>query len=138
MAAGLTATGVMTLVELAARSRWGLEGLLDWQINQATLDLITGRPAEALGIAGIGVHFLHGLIAGLVFVLVLPLFPPAWPVVVLGLGYGAVLFGLTLLAYGLITRKRLRSRPHSSAAVTVGVLTHLIYGGTLALLLFWP
>ncbi len=138
MGAGLVSTGVMTLIELGARSRWGLEGLLDWQINQATLGRLTGRSEESLVLAGIGLHFLHGLVAGLVFVLVLPLFPPAWPVEALGLGYGAVLFGLTLLAYRPTTRRRLGSRPHRSAAITVGILTHLVYGTLLALLLLWP
>ncbi len=137
MAAGLAGTAVMTIIELAARSQWGLEGLLDWQINQATLGRIAGRPAEILVLPGIGFHFLHGLVAGLLFALALPLFPSAWPIVALGLGYGAVLFGITLLAYRPATRRSLRSAPHRSAAVGVGLLTHLVYGAVLALLLLW-
>jgi len=30
LVAGLAATGLMSLIELPARFRWGLEALLDW------------------------------------------------------------------------------------------------------------
>jgi hypothetical protein len=52
--AGLVATGVMTLVELPARSRWGLQGLLDWQVNQRTAARILHRPVDSVAVPGLG------------------------------------------------------------------------------------
>ncbi len=133
--AGLVATAAMTLIELAARARWGLEGLLDWQINQATLARLTKRPSEALVLPALGFHFLHGLLGGLVFVLLLPLLPPGWPLLALGLGYGALLYIVTLFAVEPVTGKAAASGPHGAPAVAVALLTHLAYGAVLAALL---
>lgn len=135
MAAGLAATGGMTLIELVARSRWGLAALLDWQFNQSTLATLTKQPAEDLALAGLALHFLHGLIGGIVFVLVLPLVPPSWPVWASGVGFGAILFAVTLLLFRPITGRRPRSGTHGSIAVAVGLLTHVVYGAVLGLLL---
>lgn len=135
MAAGLAATGGMTLIELVARSRWGLAALLDWQFNQSTLATLTKQPSEDLALAGLALHFLHGLIGGIVFVLVLPLVPPSWPVWASGVGFGAILFAVTLLLFRPITGRRPRSGTHGSIAVAVGLLTHVVYGAVLGLLL---
>lgn len=137
-AAGLVATGVMTLIELALRPRWGVAGLLDWQINQATMATLTKKPAENAAAAGVALHFLHGLVGGIVFVLVLPLFPPSWAMWPSGVGFGAVLFALTLAVFRPITGKRLRSGSQGSAGVAVALLTHLAYGAVLGLLLIGP
>ncbi len=134
MAAGLVATGAMILIELVARLRWGLAGLLDWQINQATAARFTKRPAETLVFQGLGQHVLHGLLAGLVVGWLVPFVPAAWPALALGLGYGAVLFVVTLIAFRPVTGRRLASGDHGTAAVGVALLTHLVYGAVLALL----
>ena len=55
----------MTVAEILARSRWGLEALLDWQENQTIAAEITTRSVETTMIPGLGFHFLHGLLAGL-------------------------------------------------------------------------
>lgn len=138
MAAGLAATGLMVLMELATRARWGLAGLIDWQINQATVARITGRSAEAAVVPGLGFHALHGLVAGLVFVLILPVLPTAVPIEASGLGYGVVLFALTLVVQRPVTRGYEGLGAHGSAAVAVALLTHLAYGLLLAFLLIWP
>lgn len=132
--AGVVATAGMTFIELVARSRWGFASLLDWQINQATLARITKKPAEDLVLAGLALHVLHGLLGGIVFVLALALFPPAWPVLLLGLGFGALLFVLTLLVVRPVTREEPASGPNGLAAIAVALLTHLVYGAVLALL----
>lgn len=136
--AGLAATGTMTLVELAARSRWGLDGLLEWQENQAISSRITGRPMKDSAVAGLGFHFLHGLLAGIVFVLILPIFPPDFSVAVLGPGYGVVLFSVTLVIHRSITGRRAWSGPMGSVALGVSLVGHVIYGAVLALLVVWP
>ncbi len=135
--AGVVATAGMTLIELAARARWGLAGLLDWQINQTSVARMLKRPEGNLALAGFAFHVLHGLVGGVVFVLALSLVPPSWPVWTLGVGFGALLFGLTLLAFRPITERSARSGPHASAAVAVALLTHLVYGAVLGLLIAW-
>lgn len=136
--AGFAATAPMTLAELLARYRWGLEGLLDWQENQTIAGRILNRPLEVVVFPGLGFHFLHGLLAGIVFVLVVPLFPSAWPLAVLGPGYGAVLFAITLVIHRPITGRYAWSGPQRTVALVVSLLAHLVYGAALALLVVWP
>lgn len=126
------------LIELAARSRWGLEALLDWQQNEAVAAKITKRPPEAAAVPGLALHVLHGLLLGLVFVLILPLVPPELPLPIAGLGYGLVLFALTIAVHKPIMGRVAASGRHGSAAIAVALLTHLVYGSLLAVLLVWP
>lgn len=136
--AGLAATGAMSLLELAARSRYGLDGLLEWQENQAIASRITGRPVEASVLAGLGFHFLHGALAGIVFVLILPIFPPVFSLAVLGPGYGVVLFSITLVIHRPITGREAWSGPVGSVALGVSLVGHVVYGAAVALLVVWP
>ena len=138
LVAGLAATGVMTLVELAARSYGGLEALLDWQVNQVTAARILKRRADELVLAGIGFHFLHGLVAGLVFVLALPFAPAALPTWLLGIGYGVVLLAITMVVHKPMTRRMPASWRLRPMALGVGFLAHAAYGTALALLIVWP
>ena len=130
--AGAASTGVMTLLELAVRSQWGAESLLDWRINQATVARLTRRPPDRVMLGGLAMHLSHGLVAGVAFALILPVFPRSFPVVVLGLGYGVVLFVLTLAVVRLVI-----GRVRESRAVAVVLVTHLVYGAVLAYLLMW-
>ncbi len=138
LTAGLAATGAMTLLELPVRFRWGIEGLLDWQVNQRMASRILKRPADAVILPGLGLHFLHGLVLGVVFVLVLPLFPSGPLLWVSGPGYGIALFAITLAIHRPATGGSPWSRQLGSVAVTTSFLTHLAYGTVLALLVAWP
>ena len=136
--AGLVATGAMTVPEILARSRWGLEALLDWQENQTIAAGIMKRSVETTTVPGLGFHSLHGLLAGVVFVWVLPLFPPELPLWVLGPGYGIVLFALTLVIHTPITGRAPWSGRLGSVALGVSLLAHVVFGAALALLVVWP
>jgi len=136
--AGLAATGAMTLLEIVARSRWRLEGLLEWQENQTMVAWITKGPVEAAVVPGLGLHFLHGLLAGIVFVLILPFFPSDIPLWVLGPGYGVVLFAITLVIHRPITGRSAWSGPRGPVALALSLLSHMVYGAALALLVVWP
>ncbi|MCI4371620.1 MAG: hypothetical protein L3J78_03125 [Thermoplasmata archaeon] len=129
--AGLAATGAMTLVELAARSVWGPEGLLDWRVNQATAARLLRRPAEDPVRIGLGFHFLHGLILGLILALILPCFARWVPIPLLGLGYGAALFGVTLCLHEPIAGEGFRTRRFGPAVLAMNLLSHLVYGAAL-------
>src|SRR5437879_13858185 len=62
-------TAVMTILEVPAWRRRGFAGILDWEQNQTMAARLLGRPAEELVAAGLGLHFSHGVLAGLVFAL---------------------------------------------------------------------
>ena len=136
--AGIAATGVMTLLELVVRAGGGPAVLLDWQLNQATVARITRRSVGDSALLGLGFHFLHGLVAGAVYVLLLPYVPPGIPWWVLGVGYGLVLLAVSLLVYRPVTGHAPGSGTFGRVALAVGVLTHLVYGVALALLILWP
>lgn len=136
--AGLAATGAMTLAESLARTRWGLEALLDWQENQTVAGRMLKQPMETVVVPGLGFHFLHGLLAGVVFVLGVPPFLPLLPLRVLGPGYGVVLFAITLAIHKPITGRSPGSGRLGSVALLVSLVAHVVYGGTLALLVVWP
>ena len=89
-------------------------------------------------VAGLGLHFLHGLLAGIVFVLVFPIFPSEFPLAPLGPGYGLVLFAITLVIHKPITRRAAWEGPRGRIAVGLSLLTHVVYGAALALLVVWP
>ncbi len=128
----------MTVPEILARSRWGLDALLDWQENQTIAAGITKRALEAAVIPGLGFHFLHGLLAGVAFVLVLPLFRSELPLGILGPGYGVVLFAITLVIHKAITGRAPWSGNRGSVALGVSLVAHIVYGAVLALLVAWP
>ena len=136
--AGLAATGAMTLAESIARTRWGLEALLDWQENQTVAGHLLKQPMETVVLPGLGFHFLHGLLAGVVFVLVVPPFLLVLPPWVLGPGYGVVLFAITLAIHKPITGRSPGAGRLGSVALRVSLVAHVVYGGTLALLVVWP
>ncbi len=127
----------MTLVELLARARWGLASLVDWQENQTMASWMTGRPMEASTLAGLGFHLLHGLIAGIVFVLLLPLVPVGIPAPIPGLGFGVVLWGIGLALFRPIMAHGREAGPLGWIPVVVSLATHLVYGAALALLVTW-
>ena len=136
--AGLAATGAMTLAESVARTRWGLEALLDWQQNQTVAGRLLKRPTETVVLPGLGFHFLHGLLAGAVFALVVAPFLPVLPPWVLGPGYGVVLFAITLAIHKPITGRPPRAGRLGSVALLVSFVAHVVYGGTLAFLVVSP
>lgn len=136
--AGLVATAAMIPIELAARARYGLDGLLDWRLNQTTAARFLHRSVEASVVAGLGLHFAHGLFLGIFFVLLLFLFPTQAPAWVWGVGFGAFLFALTLFLYKPVGGRTISWGSHPSAAVAVCLVTHLVYGVVLAVLLLGP
>lgn len=138
MIAGLAGTGGMTLIELAARSRWGVEVLLDWRQNEAIAHRIRKRPLLPATRLGMGLHFLHGLLAGLVFVVAVPFLPSGIPTEVLGLGYGVVLAAITVGLHRAITGESPGAGRRGWGPLPITLLTHAAYGVILSLLVVWP
>ncbi len=136
--AGLLATGVMVLTEIPAWRRWGIAGVMEWHENQAMAARIIPRPKEQLVTQGLTLHFVHGSLAGAAFVLVLPLLSFGLSAVVVGAGYGIVLWLITLVIHRPTTGMRIREDPFARIALPVSLVGHLAYGASLGLLVGWP
>ena len=67
LVAGLGATACMTLLEFFFYRRYGLEGALDWHINQCALSRINGRPPDENLVVGLVIHGAVGGAAGIGF-----------------------------------------------------------------------
>jgi len=136
--AGLFATAVMTILEVPAWRRRGFAGILDWEQNQTVAARLLGRPAEELVAAGLGLHFSHGVLAGLVFALGLAALPVPLASPAAGAAFGIVLWALTLAVHARVTGRRIRGDSVRTAAAIVSLGNHLVYGialGVLVLLL---
>lgn len=132
--AGVAATGAMSLIEAPAWRHWGLPAVLDWEQNQAVAARLLRQPRELLVLPGLGLHFVHGALAGIVFALALPFLPLSLPVPALGVGYGLVLWLLTLLVHVPTTGHRPGEGPREQVALVVSLASHLVYGVLLAAL----
>lgn len=92
LVAGLGATACMTLWELFFYRRYGLEGALDWHINQCALSRLNGRAPNENLIAGLAIHGAVGGAVGIGFQVIASR---------LALGRGLVLLAGVLLAVSL-------------------------------------
>lgn len=134
LTAGVVATVGMVLVEVPAWRRWGLPGVMEWQENQAIAERLLGRPRGELVAQGLAFHFLHGALAGVVFVLGVPFLPVRDPLLALGLLFGFALWAITLGIHGPITGTPPGRDPLGRRALAVSLAGHLIYGAVLAVL----
>src|SRR2546428_12622841 len=136
--AGLFAPAVMTILEVPAWRRRGFAGILDWEQNQTVAARLLGRPAEELVAAGLGLHFSHGVLAGLVFALGLAASPVPLPSPAAGAAFAIVLWALTLAVHARAAARRIPGDSVPMAAAMVSLGSHLVYGialGVLVLLL---
>ncbi|HWH52209.1 MAG TPA: hypothetical protein VN651_11760 [Gemmatimonadaceae bacterium] len=134
---GVAATACMTAWELIFYRRFGLEGCLDWDINQHLLERLNGKPASANLIEGLGLHILVGAAVGAAFSEVVHRVSAHDALSALGLG--AVL-GVALWLFLLPLRRiatglgpmdgRLGGLP-----ILISLVGHLIYGVMLGALI---
>lgn len=135
--AGAAATVPMTLWEIPFHLRDGTTAVLEWHENQAVWARLLDRPVEELVLHGQVLHFTHGAVGGLVFAVVWPLIGLGWPLVAGGLGYGIILWLLTLLTHEAIAGVSAFDHPLGWRPAAVSLVGHLIYGAGLGLLLGW-
>jgi uncharacterized protein DUF6789 len=134
---GAAATACMTAWELVFYRRFGLEGCLDWDINQHLLERLNGKPASANLIEGLGLHILVGAAAGAAFFEVLHRVSAHEATTILA---GGVAFGVALWLFLLPLRRfatglgpmggRLGGLP-----ILISLVGHLIYGAVLGALI---
>ena len=125
--AGLFSTGAMSLVEYPIWRRWGMEGVSEWHLNQVMVGRIMNRAPRSVVAQGLLLHFLHGGLAGIVFVLLLPSIQKV-PVMVGGVGFGIILWVIALLIMKPVTGVGFRHQSLSLLPLIVSFGGHVLYG----------
>jgi hypothetical protein len=133
LASGLVATAGMSLIEFPIWRKWGMEGVVEWHMNQSLMARLLGRPPEHLVSQGLILHFLHGGLAGIVFVLMLPIVPRI-PIISAGVAFGLILWVISLLIMRPVTGVGLGGHHLQWLTLVVALAGHLFYGILLAFL----
>ncbi len=136
--AGLFATLSMMAIESLAWAHFGLKGVIEWEENQSTVARLLRKSEGASICQGLALHFIHGIIAGLTFVLVVMYVGEnvQYGALVMVYALGLWLFGLAI--YKPITGRNLEKDRVGLAAFGTNLASHLLYGAVLGLLVVWP
>ena len=73
LAVGLFATAAITLTEIPMWRRWAMDGVPEWEMNQALMARLLHRSPDPLVVEGQMLHFLQGGLLGILFAVVVPL-----------------------------------------------------------------
>jgi hypothetical protein len=133
LASGFVATAGMSLIEFPIWRKWRMEGVIEWHMNQSLMARLLRRPPQYLVSQGLILHFLHGGLAGIVFVLLLPIVPRI-PIITAGVAFGLILWIISLLIMKPVTGVGLGGHPLRWLAFVAALVGHLFYGMLLALL----
>jgi hypothetical protein len=125
LAGGLVATGLMTVFMLTLGDDAPPPTAMFWS------QYVGDGPADEYMPQGLVLHFLYGIIAGVVFVLLVPLtgigIGSLSTAVLLGLAYGFVMFAGAAVFWMNVVLDLDPELP----AVAMFLLFHLVYGGVL-------
>ena len=136
-AAGLLSTALMVASETPFWFRQGIDGVVEWRVNQILVSAVLGErhdPKRRLGEA-LGMHLFHGAVGGAFLAALLSVLLPSsrgvyW--------LAALLFSLLLWTLVPLFRGRLETT--GGAALTdrglaISLFVHVVYGLSLGLLL---
>lgn len=132
---GVLATAIVTLTEIPMWLRWGMDGVPEWEMNQALLARLLNRRQESLVIHGQLLHFLNGGLLGILFALVVPLVPWGMNNSLVGLAYGLVLWAISLAILKPITGRGVVDNPLGMIPFLGSLVGHLVYGAILGLMI---
>ena len=125
--AGLASTAVMSLAEYPIWRRWGMEGVSEWHLNQVMVGRLMRRSPQTVVAPGLVLHFLHGGVAGIVFVLLLSNIPSILSIGA-GVGFGIVLWIIALIIMKPVTGIGFRDHPLRLLPLIVSLGGHVLYG----------
>lgn len=135
---GFISTFVMTLFEIPFWKKWGLEGILEWHENQILYSKFFNTNKTRINFIGIFfLHFINGGLGGVVFYLLLLIFPFLNTIIFyIGIIYGLILWILTLLPiHKPITGIDPIRHPLGFSPAITSLVGHSIYGITLSFIL---
>ncbi len=134
---GFASTVFMVLFEVPFWRRWGVNELVEWQLNGAIVSQVTRKLNPRISWIIVS-HLFHGAIAGLVFSLFLSVTVglPISQVAVLGeaLFYSIILWLIFSVAPKRVYEVKMGFRS-SNRALLLALSSHIIYGISLGLLL---
>jgi hypothetical protein len=131
LASGFVATAGMSLIEFPVWRKWGMKGVIEWHMNQSLMARLPGRHPHHLVSQGLILHFLHGGLAGIVFVFLLPVVPRI-TIMHAGVAFGLILWIISLLIMRPVTGVGIGGHPSRWLALIVALAGHLVYGILLA------
>jgi uncharacterized membrane protein YagU involved in acid resistance len=105
-----------------------MEGVSEWHLNQALMARLLHRPPQGLVVQGLVLHFVHGGVAGIIFVLMLSIFSLGIPIVEVGVAFGLLLWVIAMLIIKPITGIGFRNHPMRLLPLVVSLGGHLLYG----------
>lgn len=133
-AAGILATAMMTIYQLPFYRLWGLMGILEWHENACISSWFIKRNPEELVPHGMVFHLTNGTLPAIFFSLIFPFILGWGPIILLGIGYGILLWIFTLAPiHKPITGVSITKHPLGMSPTLVSVFGHVIYGSVLAL-----
>jgi hypothetical protein len=143
-AAGLGAALLMTASEFPFWKKWGMVGVGEWQVDSVIFSKILLRRPTLIKEKGfpkltVGTHLLNGIIAGVAFRLLLPLFYLIVPDSRISILYDTIVYSFVLWiifpTLGRTTFESLGQLKISNRGLLVSLLSHFVYGIFLGLFL---
>ena len=139
---GLVSAVLMTLFEFPFWKKWGMEGTADWQVNSVMVSKLLGRPKgpnQPRLSWTIASHLSHGVVAGIAFWLLFPVFFTLIPVANVLILFETIVYGIVLwflfLVLGRRTFESLGGVRITRRGLWGSLLSLIVYGFFLGLLL---
>ena len=104
-----------------------MEGVSEWHLNQVMVGRLMRRSPQTVVAPGLVLHFLHGGVAGVVFVLLLSNIPSILSIGA-GVGFGIVLWIIALMIMKPVTGIGFRDNPLRLLPLIVSLGGHVLYG----------
>jgi hypothetical protein len=140
--AGFLSVAFMTLFEYPFWRKWGMEGVAEWQVNWVMVSMLSKNwkamknPILSLTIAS---HILHGVVAGVVFRLLVYLFISLTPFAELSILLDGALYGIALWLLFMLSARRTYEFAGQVKITNRGLLgsflSNILYGLFLGLLI---
>ena len=139
---GLVSALLMTLFEYPFWKKWGMEAVVEWQVNWVMVSMLNKRwkfmqkPILSWTIAS---HISHGIAAGIAFRLLLPIFFALIPFAKFSVVFDAIVYGIVLwILFNVLGRRSIESAGGiriTNRGLIGSLLSDIVYGIFLGLLI---
>ncbi|HZW54934.1 MAG TPA: hypothetical protein VFF30_01450 [Nitrososphaerales archaeon] len=133
---GFVAAVCMSIFEIPFWREWGMEGVTEWQINSVMASMIFRAQKKSVKVRyAVAMHLLHGVILGVIYLLLLLLLLPGLAGTPLSILESAIFYNLLLwLVSPFATRRFFESKGRFKIigrGLVISFLSHIIYGAVL-------
>ncbi len=140
--AGLVSAVLMTLLEYPFWKKWGMEAVVEWQVNWVMVSMLNQKwksmqkPILSWTIAS---HISHGIVAGIAFRLLLPVFFTLIPFAKFSVIFDTVVYGIVLwILFNVLGRRTIESAGGiriTNRGLVGSLFSDIVYGIFLGLLI---